>query len=67
MQEVEIYYSILRAKEDMELRISKGWRVHTCTPGYYTTAHGAKVEGLLVVYERYVNSNIVAIMDTEIV
>lgn len=51
MQKVEIYYSAVKAKLDMENWIKNGWRVHTCTMGVYMAGYTSH-EKVLVIYER---------------
>ena len=51
MQEVEVYLDIFEAKSDMNQRLRKGWRVHTCSIGSYMAGYTSR-DHILVVYER---------------
>lgn len=51
MQKVEIYYDMLKAKNDMDKHIKVGWRIHTCTMGTYMAGYTSH-EKVLVVYEK---------------
>lgn len=51
MQRVELYHDMFEAQRDMNALISRGWRVHTCTMGCYTSGYNAK-QKVLVVYEK---------------
>lgn len=51
MQKVEMYYSMIDAKCEMQKHINSGWRVHTCTMGCYMAGYTSN-EKVLVVYEK---------------
>lgn len=51
MQEVQVYYDILNAANDMEEYISSGWRVHTCSISTHTAGYTIS-ERVLVIYEK---------------
>jgi hypothetical protein len=42
---------MFKAKEDMDIHIRQGWRVHICTMGCYAMGYSG-VERIIVVYEK---------------